>query len=379
MREADGSMEFLFIPQIQQYLQDNVASDWWRRCSATFWSQEFWLPAGLTWDDIHTSLYDILFIPLLVGLFFVLLRHCVVEPFLLLPIARKAQIPNKRPRPPEPNKTLQVVFQRYETSPPKKVLAEASRATRLTERQVERWLRRSFAMNRLNRHDKFLDCGFKLVCHVWFGIMGAAVTLSKPWFWDTTLCWKGYPDHPVTTDVYWYYMILLGYYWAITYSELPRPGGKGSDKAQMILHHSLTILLIVFSWTTGYVRIGSLILFVHEYSDIALLAAKVCHYSGNDAPTEPLFVAFLVLWGITRCGILPFWIVRSVFTEATPAGVQMPALYMMQSWFVGLLCLTAIWTGLIVRTVSKKLRGEGLKDARSATEDSESDKAEKKD
>ncbi|MDK2413436.1 TLC domain-containing protein, partial [Aphanizomenon sp. 202] len=87
----------------------------------------------------------------------------------------------------------------------------------------------------------------------------------------------------------------------------------------MILHHSLTILLIVFSWTTGYVRIGSLILFVHEYSDIALLAAKVCHYSGNDAPTEPLFVAFLVLWGVTRCGILPFWIVRSVFTEATPA------------------------------------------------------------
>lgn len=39
------------------------------------------------------------------------------------------------------------------------------------------------------------------------------------------------------------------------------------DKNEMILHHCVTILLIYFSWACNFVRVGTLVLVVHDVAD----------------------------------------------------------------------------------------------------------------
>ena len=41
----------------------------------------------------------------------------------------------------------------------------------------------------------------------------------------------------------------------------------GQDKKEMIFHHCITICLIYFSWTCNFVRVGTLVLVVHDIAD----------------------------------------------------------------------------------------------------------------
>ncbi|XP_042239414.1 ceramide synthase 2-like [Homarus americanus] len=364
-------VDVFFSSSTQQYISKNLmAGDWWRSAQATFWRADFWLPEGIVWQDIHTSVYDVLIYPMLLSVVILFFRYCCLEPLLLVPLARAARINKKRVALPVSNQILELIYQQYQMKVPKGMLREACRLTGMTQRQAERWLRRRHSLVCLTKYDKFLDCGFKLVCHIIFAALGAIITLPKPWLWDTTLCWQGFPNHEATPGIFWYYMIILGYYWAITIVELPQAGVNDSTKAMMILHHTLTIALVVFSWTCGLFRIGILVIFVLEYADIALLAAKVCKYSGLEKACEPLFIVFVVLWFLTRCCVLPFWIVRSVFFEPTWL-TGYPVSYILKGWMVALVMLNMIWTGMVMRTVARKITGGGLQDVRSASDDSD--------
>ncbi|XP_068202015.1 ceramide synthase 2-like [Palaemon carinicauda] len=378
MEESGSNLNVLPSPTTQQSISGTfMGGDWWTEAYDTFWSEDIWLPEGVSWKEIDTSASEVFYYPILFSFVIMFLRYCVIQPFVLAPIAHARRIPNKRTKAPIPNKTLEDIYQQYQLDAPQKVKVQASKMLDMEIRQVERWLRRRYNSVKLNTYDKFIDCSFKLICHIFFAIVGLSVTLPKPWLWDTTVCYEDFANQKLPSDLWFYYMLILGYYWAITAEELPKPGGKGSDKMQMILHHTLTILLTAFSYTAGHFRMGGLIIFVHEYSDIALLAAKTCHYAGYDGPTEPLFVAFVVLWFLTRCLILPFWLMRSIFFEM-PSSFNQLTMLIQKGWMITLFLLTMYWTGLVIRTVVRKLTGKGLQDVRSApedTSDSENDKA----
>ena len=50
---------------------------------------------------------------------------------------------------------------------------------------------------------------------------------------------------------------------------------RRSDMVEMTIHHIVTLVLISFSWVTGFVRIGSIVMLVHDISDVPLELAKV--------------------------------------------------------------------------------------------------------
>jgi len=60
-----------------------------------------------------------------------------------------------------------------------------------------------------------------------------------------------------------------------------------------------------------YARIGSVVMILHDPSDICLEAAKVASYAGAEAPSTALFAALLLTWCSLRLGVLPFWVIRS--------------------------------------------------------------------
>lgn len=120
---------------------------------------------------------------------------------------------------------------------------------------------------------------------------GVIVLWDKPWFWDVKSCWYGYPHQvilamkcftrfvslnlktkirlqSVENDIWWYYMISMSFYWALTVTQFF--DNKRKDFWQMFIHHMITLLLMALSWVCNLHRVGSLVLVVHDCADILL-------------------------------------------------------------------------------------------------------------
>ena len=79
------------------------------------------------------------------------------------------------------------------------------------------------------------------------------------------------------------------------------------DKKEMVLHHIVTITLIYFSWAVNMVRVGSLVIVVHDiadpwlnvsivtliYSKTSLQRTSMTHFY-NDAFSIQYFISLFV-------------------------------------------------------------------------------------
>ena len=108
----------------------------------------------------------------------------------------------------------------------------------------------------------------------------------------------------------------------------------------MFVHHLATIGLITFSYINNMVRVGTLVLCLHDVSDFLLevrplndssltsplyfsswelafspiqflsfflQAAKLANYAKYQRLCDTLFVIFSAVFVVTRLGIYPFW------------------------------------------------------------------------
>ena len=73
-----------------------------------------------------------------------------------------------------------------------------------------------------------------------------------------------FPQH-VSPEIYWYYMIELSFYWSLVISLTI--DNKRKDFTEMMVHHFATIALMVLSWADNMVRVGTLVLCVHDAVD----------------------------------------------------------------------------------------------------------------
>ncbi|CAF5022907.1 unnamed protein product, partial [Rotaria sp. Silwood1] len=112
---------------------------------------------------------------------------------------------------------------------------------------------------------KFSESCWRFTFYLIIFIYGVVVVLNKSWNWDTRHCWLGYPNQPLTADIFWYYMIELAFYWSLLFSQFIDV--KRKDFWQMFLHHVATIMLLSFSYIANYVRVGSLVLVIHDCAD----------------------------------------------------------------------------------------------------------------
>ncbi|KAK8746390.1 hypothetical protein OTU49_017384 [Cherax quadricarinatus] len=342
--------------------------------SAWFWSESVWLPPGYTWDLLvhaqhfnYPKFYDVWTYPFLIAGAFIFLRYFVLTPFMFTPLAAALGVKDTRIRPPPPNAHLEALFRQYRSHTPVEEVRKAAHTAGWTERQVERWLRQRAMSARTTDLGKFCGLAWEVLYYMVYCVFGPLVLWDKPWFWDIRHCWYGFPEHDLDTDVWWYYMVALGFYWCMTITHTFQHRRKDSN--QLFVHHILTIVLISFSWACNFVRIGTLVLVVHECADIPMLVAKMCKLCGRQSWMDSLFVVFLLLWLSTRTGIYPVWILRSTFFEAhVILNVWYPVYYIFNGMLLSLLLIHLGWTYLILRIVVRKLQNKQIDDVRSSTE-----------
>jgi ceramide synthetase len=343
-----------------------VIKDW-------FWSKSFWLPPDSTWDDIkrnETVFYpdaNDMFIPIpLAVLLFV--ARLLWERFIALPVGRYYKLRETVAKPPEQNEVLERLFRHHRKMlPNEKIVEDVARQLNWTPRQVERWWRQRKVQGKHSEMQRFRETSWRFIFYFMAFCLGLYTLLDKPWFWDTKHCWYNYPQQPVNADIWWYYMLELSFYWSLVLSLFMDI--KRKDFTEMIVHHIATITLMAMSWSANMVRVGTLVLVVHDAVDYILEFAKMMKYCRYNKFCDYLFVLFAIVFFVTRLVIYPVWILRSTLFEATTIVGMAPIYYA----YNGLLCILQLlhifWFYTIVRMAVRFIvSGEVEKDARSDTE-----------
>uniref|UniRef100_A0A5B7B3H5 TLC domain-containing protein n=1 Tax=Davidia involucrata TaxID=16924 RepID=A0A5B7B3H5_DAVIN len=200
---------------------------------------------------------------------------------------------------------------------------------------------------------------------------------NEPWFRDTKEYFRGWPNQEFRLPLKLFYLCQCGFY-IYSIAALLTWETRRKDYSVMMSHHIVTVILIGYSYIARFFRIGSVVLALHDASDIFLEAAKVFKYSEKEVGASVCFGLFAISWVILRLIFFPFWVLKSSsyhirdflrLSEAYPKSLY----YVFNTMLFTLLVFHIYWWILICSMITKQLKNRGKvgEDIRSDSEDDE--------
>jgi len=98
-------------------------------------------------------------------------------------------------------------------------------------------------------------------------------------------------------------------------------GERLSDYVEMLLHHVVTLNLIFFSYMSGFTKIGVLILWLHNWSDIFASGARATAYLWEVFPAT-FYLCLLTSWYYFRIFCFSFIIYEVYVTNMKIEGMN---------------------------------------------------------
>lgn len=229
---------------------------------------------------------------------------------------------------------------------------------------------------------KFKESAWKCIYFLSAELLALYVTYNEPWFTDTRYFWVGpgdqvWPDQQIKLKLKGLYMFTAGFYtysiFALIFWETRR-----SDFGVSMSHHVATVILIVLSYIFRFARVGSVVLALHDASDVFLEVGKMSKYSGAEQIASFAFILFVLSWILLRLVYYPFWVLWSTSYEVLLSldkdkhAVAGPIYYyVFNTLLFCLLVLHIYWWVLMYRMLVKQIqaRGQLSDDVRSDSED----------
>ena len=236
------------------------------------------------------------------------------------------------------------------------------------------------------RITKFGEYVFRLLYHSSVSLFGLWYFWDKPW-WDVgngrqRLIFEGYPHHEIETGMIWYYLLQNAYNvdafislielssvvkvqspicpkqkeWRNPVSIGWSPTCRG-DFREMAIHHIVTNILVVGSSYCRFTRVGSMVFLVHDISDVPVDLSKLANFMKWKVTTIVCFLSILLLWSITRLGILPFVIWKTIHFDGKIVYTEGPMDRRHHDMYIGLFemlvsCLIVLhlfWFSILIR------------------------------
>ena len=166
-------------------------------------------------------------------------------------------------------------------------------------------------------------------------------------------------SHVTVTDIVTSSSSELGFYWSLSITQWIDV--KRKDFLQNFVHHNVTILLMMFSWSCHFTRIGSLVLIIHDCADPLLELAKLCKYAKMDKVAEVVFGLFTLTWVVMRCYVFPVRVLWSTMNAVEGHVDMFPGYYIFNCLLIILQILNIMWTVLILKVSSGTTREPGSK------------------
>ncbi|XP_038996344.1 LAG1 longevity assurance homolog 2-like [Hibiscus syriacus] len=160
-----------------------------------------------------------------------------------------------------------------------------------------------------------------------------------------------------------FYMCQCGFYIYIIVALLTWETRR-KDFAVMMSHHVITTILISYSYVTSFFRIGSIVLSLHDASDVFLEAAKILKYTGKELGASVCFGLFSNSWLVLRLIIFPFWVIKSssydVMEFLRPSASYPKFLYyFLNTMLLMLLVFHVYWWVLICTMIMRQWQNRG--------------------
>ncbi|KAJ7943261.1 LAG1 longevity assurance-like protein [Quillaja saponaria] len=217
---------------------------------------------------------------------------------------------------------------------------------------------------------KFKESAWKCLYFISAEFLVLFVTYDEPWFTSTKNFWVGpgnqvWPDQKIKLKLKGTYMYAAGFYtysiFALIFWETRR-----SDFGVSMGHHVATVILILMSYILRFARVGSVVLALHDASDVFLEIGKMSKYSGAEAMASFAFVLFVLSWIILRLIYYPFWVLWSTSYEVVLTldkekhQVDGPIYYyVFNSLLFCLLVMHIYWWVLMYRMLVKQIQARG--------------------
>lgn len=315
------------------------------------WNPDFWLPQNISWEEINKYTQfngaHIVLVTCSIAIGFYVVR-VLFEKFIANPIGAYMRVPEKNIF--VPNAILESYYLKN------RIISESiammiSKDTGLTVDFIQKWFSTRKDLNRPSKRQKFNETFWRFVFYLFIWILGYYILHDKPWFSDTNECWRNYPKQHVDIDIYYYYMIEMGFYVSLLATQFFDIRRK--DFWQMFLHHIVTLSLLLFSYVCNYMRIGSLVLLLHDTADSSLELAKLLNYANVKKLCDPIFGFFTLNWLVTRLYLYPTKILNSTTYEIHDHIDPFPSLTLFNILLYSLQVMHFIWFYMILRTIYK--------------------------
>uniref|UniRef100_A0A8C5T9X1 Homeobox domain-containing protein n=1 Tax=Malurus cyaneus samueli TaxID=2593467 RepID=A0A8C5T9X1_9PASS len=233
------------------------------------WHHEFWLPPGITWEDMQES-EDVhypqprevlLSIPF--ALILVFIRYAF-ERAIALPLSTKLGVRDKQRPKAQPNLVLETFYNTHRKNPEKDELLSLAKQCDLPVRKVEKWFRCRRNMDRPSLSKKFSEACWRFTFYIISFFTGLAVLYdvstqavtccsTQPVAARMAVCCQTCLFRPSSKTFYMHHLCI-----------------PHTDFKEQIVHHAATIFLISFSYCGNYIRIGTLVMVIHDASDCFL-------------------------------------------------------------------------------------------------------------
>lgn len=336
-----------------------------------FWWDRLWLPVNLTWADLEDKDGRVyakashLYVTVPYTFAFLLVRF-LFERWIATPLAAIAGVKQRVRVKTEENPLLELYYRSQSRNPTQADIMGLSKKSCLTIIQVECWFRRRRRLDRPGVLKKFREASWRFTFYLSAFVGGILALYDKEWFYDTREVWTGFPKQSMLDSQYWYYVVEMSFYGSLLLSVAFDV--KRKDFNEQIVHHCATLVLLSFSWCVNYIRVGTLVMLIHDASDILLESAKLFNYVKWEKTCQTLFVLFALVFMVTRLIIFPFWLIHCTWVYPVLHYPAFFGYYFFNMMLLVLLCLHIFWAYLILCMVRKFLFGKLTQDERSDSE-----------
>ncbi|XP_054631173.1 ceramide synthase 2 isoform X2 [Dunckerocampus dactyliophorus] len=346
------------------------------------WWERLWLPGNVSWADLEdgegrvyakaSQLYAVL--PYALCL---LLVRFLFERLVASPLASVWGVKDRIRHTVEQNAILENYFckQAHVLSPAD--VRALCKKTSWPERKVQVWFRRRRNQERPGLRKRFSEASWRCVFYFFAFVGGILALYDKPWFYNIKEVWAGFPKQSLLQSQYWYYFLEMGFYLSLLLSLTFDV--KRKDFKEQVIHHIATLTLLAFSWISNYIRVGTIVMALHDSADILLEGAKVLNYAKWHQTANAMFVVFTLLFTLTRLVLFPFWVIHCTWVYPLERFAPFFGYYFFNVMLIVLLMLHLYWAILIFKMLYKciftKLEGDDRSDEEEDDSDSPKEKS----
>uniref|UniRef100_A0A4W4F9C2 TLC domain-containing protein n=1 Tax=Electrophorus electricus TaxID=8005 RepID=A0A4W4F9C2_ELEEL len=168
----------------------------------------------------------------------------------------------------------------------------------------------------------------------------------------------------VPTDIAIAYLIQASFYGHSIYATVHMDAWRKDSKV-MLVHHIITLALIIFSYAFRYHNIGVLVLFLHDISDIQLEFTKLNIYFRTRGGRYYLLVSLFCCRFLFRLYWFPLKVLYTSCVSSLQTVPNIPFYFFFNTLLFALLLMNIYWF-LVRRVLVLKADGRGLVEKLSA-------------